>query len=58
MENKKKVLIINAHLNYPNWSEGVLNNTFHQTAKDFFTDNNYDVLETKIEEGYILLSRK
>ena len=52
MENSKKVLLINAHLTYPNWTEGKLNNSFIKIAKDFFERNNYEVLETKIEEGY------
>ena len=52
MENTKKVLLINTHLTYPNWSEGTLNNTFIKIAKDYFESNNYEVLETKIEDGY------
>lgn len=52
MENNKKVLLINAHLTYPNWSEGTLNSSFIKTAKDFFETKNYKVLETKIEDGY------
>lgn len=52
MENTKKVLLINTHLTYPNWSEGTLNDAFIEKAKDFFALKNYEVLETKIEEGY------
>ncbi len=52
MENKKKVLLINAHLTYPNWTEGSLNNSFQQVAKDFFQSEGYGILETKIEDGY------
>lgn len=48
----KKVLLINAHLTYPNWTEGNLNNSFFQAAKDFFTSKSFEVLETKIENGY------
>jgi modulator of drug activity B len=48
----KKVLIINTHLTYPNWSEGGLNNSFAQIAKVFFETKGYKVLETKVEEGY------
>ncbi|SHF25686.1 NAD(P)H-dependent oxidoreductase [Chryseobacterium vrystaatense] len=48
----KKVLLINTHLTYPNWSEGVLNDAFNQKAKDFFGGNQFEVLETKIEDGY------
>ena len=49
----KQVLLINEHLTYPNWTEGTLNNSFFQTAKDFFTTKSFNVLETKIEAGYI-----
>ncbi len=52
MNTIKKVLLINTHLTYPNWSEGTLNASFHQKAKDFFTANNFEILETKIEDGY------
>jgi NADPH dehydrogenase (quinone) len=51
MDNKK-ILLINAHLTYPNWTEGTLNNAFYQTAKDFFTSKSFEVLETTIEDGY------
>lgn len=54
MELQKTVLLINAHLTYPNWSEGNLNRSFQQKAKDFFESNGYKVLETKVEEGYNL----
>ena len=53
MEKIKKVLLINTHLSYPNWSEGKLNDEFHQVAKDFFTSQSIEVLETKVEDGYI-----
>ncbi len=46
-----KVLLINAHLTYPNWSEGSLNQAFFNKAKEFFQSNNYEILETKIEAG-------
>ena len=52
MENTKKVLLINTHLTYPNWSEGTLNDAFIAKAKEFFASKNYEVLETKIEDGY------
>jgi len=52
MSTIKKVLLINTHLTYPNWSEGTLNASFHQKAKDFFTANNFEILETKVEDGY------
>lgn len=48
----KKVLLINTHLTYPNWSEGKLNDAFHQKAKGFFLSKGFEVLETKVEEGY------
>jgi modulator of drug activity B len=49
---KKKVLLINTHLSYPNFSEGKLNASFHQKAKEFFEANDFKVLETKVEDGY------
>lgn len=52
MITTEKVLLINTHLTYPNWSEGTLNASFHQKAKDFFTANNFEILETKVEDGY------
>ncbi len=52
MKEIKTVLLINAHLTYPNWSEGKLNADFQQKAKDFFLSKNIEVLETKVENGY------
>ena len=52
MNSAKKVLLINTHLNYPNWSEGLLNDAFNQKAKAFFLEKGFEVLETKIEDGY------
>ena len=52
MAQAKKVLLINSHLTYPNWTEGTLNNAFYQVAKDFFKSTGLDVLETTIEDGY------
>ena len=52
MISNKKVLLINTHLNYPNWSEGLLNDAFQQKAKDFFLSKGFEVLETKVENGY------
>lgn len=52
MKSNKKVLLINTHLTYPNWSEGLLNDTFHQKAKEFFLEKGFEVLETKVEGGY------
>lgn len=52
MKSNKKVLLINTHLNYPNWSEGLLNEAFQQKAKEFFLSKGFEVLETKVEDGY------
>ena len=52
MSDTKKVLLINTHLTYPNWTEGRLNGSLFQIAKDFFKSKSYEVLETKIEDGY------
>jgi modulator of drug activity B len=52
MSTTKKVLLINTHLTYPNWSEGTLNDSFHQKAKEFFEANNFEISETKVEDGY------
>ena len=48
----KKVLLIDTHLTYPNWTEGKLNNAFYQIAKEFFISKGFEVLETKVEKGY------
>lgn len=48
----KKALLINTHLTYPGWSEGLLNGAFYKIAKEFFTANGFEVLETKVENGY------
>ncbi|MES2630432.1 MAG: NAD(P)H-dependent oxidoreductase [Patescibacteria group bacterium] len=47
------VLITNAHLNYPNWSEGTLNKSMIEVAKDYFVEQGHEVTETNIEDGYI-----
>jgi modulator of drug activity B len=52
MKTVKKVLLINTHLTYPSWSEGLLNDAFNQKAKDYFEAKGYQVLETKVEAGY------
>lgn len=46
------VLIINAHLNYPNWSEGILNKSMVDVAKNYFMEHGHKVTETHIENGY------
>lgn len=52
MNQSKKILLINTHLTYPNWSEGLLNDAFNQKAKEFFTSKGFEILETKVENGY------
>ena len=36
MTKTKKVLLINAHLTYPNWTEGKIKRLILSIAKDFF----------------------
>lgn len=52
MAETKKVLLINTHLTYPNFTEGTLNNSFFKVAKEFFESKSYEVLETIVEDGY------
>jgi modulator of drug activity B len=40
MAQAKKVLLINSHLTYPNWTEGTLNNAFYQAAMNKITEKN------------------
>ncbi len=47
-----KVLLIDTHLTYPNWTEGKLNAAFYKIAKDFFLSKGFEILETKVESGY------
>lgn len=47
-----KILLINTHLNYPDWSEGKLNMTLMQLAKDFLVERGHEVMETFVERGY------
>ncbi|NEQ41308.1 MAG: flavodoxin [Okeania sp. SIO3I5] len=47
-----KLLIINAHLKYPGLSEGKLNLTLMNLAKDFFAEKGHEVIETYVENGY------
>jgi modulator of drug activity B len=49
---QKTVLLINTHLTYPDWSEGKLNVSFFNVAKNFFLSKNFKILETKVENGY------
>lgn len=48
----KKVLIINSHLAYPEFSEGRLTKTLVSEAKFFFEEKGITVLETVIADGY------
>ena len=41
-----KVLLINTHLPYPNWSEGTLNASAQAVAREFFTERGDEVLAT------------
>lgn len=47
-----KVLLINAHHNYPGWSEGGLNAAAQDVARQFFVERGDEVLETKVDDGY------
>lgn len=47
-----KILLINTHLNYPDWSEGKLNMTLTQVAKTFLVERGHEVIETFVERGY------
>jgi len=46
------LLIINAHLTYPGWSEGKLNLIFMDAANAFFIQRGHRVAETLVERGY------
>ncbi|MBB4596462.1 NAD(P)H-dependent oxidoreductase [Xanthomonas arboricola] len=48
----RKVLVINAHQNYPGISEGRLNRTLVGVIKEELENKGYDVRQTSIEEGY------
>ena len=48
----KKVLIINAHQFYEGFSEGRLNRTIADVIKSEMEENNYEVRQTYIEQGY------
>ncbi len=48
----KKILLIDTHLTYPNWTEGKLNSSFYKVAKEFFLSKSFEILETKVEAGY------
>ena len=46
------VHIINAHLTYPNWTEGRLNSSMVDIARSVFESAGHNVTVTSIEEGY------
>ncbi len=46
------ILLINAHLTYPGWSEGKLNLTFMNAAKALFVERGHQVTETFVGRGY------
>ena len=46
------ILIINAHLTYPGWSEGKLNTTLTELAQTFFIERGDTVVVTRVEQGY------
>jgi len=48
----KNILIINAHQFYENFSEGKLNSTMVDIAKNEFLEKDYQVKTTIIDEGY------
>jgi len=47
-----KVHIVNAHLSYPDWTEGTLNLAMVTRARMRLLDDGHDVTETKIEKDY------
>ena len=46
------ILLINTHLNYPNWSEGSLNRSMTEISKSFFEKLGHTVVQTHVEKGY------
>jgi len=47
----KNVLIINGHQKYEGVAEGNLTNEVINKAKEFFSNNDYEVKQTHIEQG-------
>ncbi len=47
-----RVHIVNAHLTYPNWSEGTLNHAMAEKAKAHLGARGHDVTETVVEESF------
>lgn len=52
MEKKKKILLINTHQKYDGVAEGRLNKTLTAHAKSFFESQQFEVMETFINNGY------
>ncbi|WP_321315338.1 NAD(P)H-dependent oxidoreductase [Halarcobacter sp.] len=48
----KKVLIINGHQFYENFAEGKLTQSIIDRAKEFFTNEGFEIKETAIDKGY------
>lgn len=48
----KNILIINAHQKYEGFAEGNLTKDYVHKAKEFFTDNGFNVKITVVEDGY------
>ena len=49
--NAINILLINAHLTYPGWSEGKLNLTFMDIARQYFLSRGHPLAETFVERG-------
>lgn len=47
-----KAYLINAHLPYPDWSEGELSASCVDVARDFFVERGDEVEEVRIADGY------
>lgn len=50
------ILIINAHLAYPGWSEGKLNRTFMDHAKSFFAEHGHHGTGGKMQGKKFMVS--
>ncbi|GAA3599994.1 NAD(P)H-dependent oxidoreductase [Kineosporia mesophila] len=46
------VHIVNAHLTYPNWSEGALTRTMVEAARTHLLDLGHEITQTRIEDSY------
>ncbi len=47
-----KCLLVNTHLNYPEWSEGKLNLALTELARNLLLEQGHEVIETFVERGY------